>query len=57
MKNQAKLVKLFVVASSEISADDVISHCRENLTGYKVQNVEFRDELPKSNVGKFFVKT
>lgn len=31
----------------------VIAHCRENLTGYKIPKiVEFRDELPKTNVGK-----
>ena len=28
-------------------------HCRQHLTGYKVpKDIEFRDELPKSNVGK-----
>jgi long-chain acyl-CoA synthetase len=31
----------------------MIEHCRLHLTGYKVpKKVEFRDELPKSNVGK-----
>jgi long-chain acyl-CoA synthetase len=31
----------------------VLAHCRENLTAYKVpKEVEFRDELPKTNVGK-----
>jgi long-chain acyl-CoA synthetase len=31
----------------------VIAHCREHLTAYKVPRViEFRDELPKTNVGK-----
>ena len=31
----------------------IIAHCREFLTGYKVPRiVEFRDELPKTNVGK-----
>ncbi|HNM27442.1 MAG TPA: hypothetical protein PKL15_18490 [Saprospiraceae bacterium] len=31
----------------------MIAHCRENLTGYKVpKQVEFRTELPKTNVGK-----
>ncbi|MGQ3512614.1 hypothetical protein, partial [Acinetobacter baumannii] len=30
-----------------------LTHCRRHLTGYKVPKiVEFRDELPKSNVGK-----
>jgi long-chain acyl-CoA synthetase len=32
---------------------DVIEHCREHLTGYKVPSqIEFRKELPKTNVGK-----
>jgi long-chain acyl-CoA synthetase len=31
----------------------VIAHCREHLTGYKCpRDVEFRRELPKSNIGK-----
>ena len=34
-------------------AEALIAHCRENLTGYKVPKlVEFRSELPKTNVGK-----
>ena len=47
-------VKLFVVRKDEsITAEDVIEHCRKNLTGYKIPHaVEFRDELPKTNVGK-----
>ena len=47
-------VKLFVVRrDSSVSEKDIISHCRDNLTGYKVpRSIEFRDELPKSNVGK-----
>ena len=47
-------VKLFVVKSDlNLTADDVISHCREHLTAYKVpKEVEFRDDLPKTNVGK-----
>ena len=36
-----------------LTADDVLEHCRENLTGYKCpRQVEFRNELPKTNVGK-----
>ena len=31
----------------------MIDYCRERLTGYKIpRQVEFRDELPKTNVGK-----
>ena len=37
----------------DLSTDDVIAHCRENLTRYKVpREVVFRDDLPKTNVGK-----
>ena len=47
-------VKLFVVKKdASLTADDVLRHCREHLTGYKMpREVEFRAELPKSNVGK-----
>ena len=47
-------VKLFVVCNNkDTSADDIIAHCRQYLTGYKVPKmIEFRDELPKTNVGK-----
>jgi len=47
-------VKLFVVRSDpKLTAADVIAHARAYLTGYKVPHqVEFLDELPKSNVGK-----
>ncbi|MDU0354605.1 long-chain-fatty-acid--CoA ligase FadD [Paraglaciecola aquimarina] len=49
-----EVVKLFVVRRSEnITEKEVIEHCRKYLTGYKVpKKVEFRNELPKSNVGK-----
>ena len=47
-------VKLFVVRSDpQLTESDVREYCRENLTGYKRPGaIEFRDELPKSNVGK-----
>ncbi len=47
-------VKLFVVRKDPaLTAEALIAHCKENLTGYKVPRlVEFRDELPKTNVGK-----
>lgn len=51
-------IKLFVVSNDkELTAQDVIDHSRKNLTGYKVPKIiEFRDELPKSNVGKILRK-
>jgi long-chain acyl-CoA synthetase len=47
-------VKLFVVKSDPtISEDDLASYCRDNFTAYKrPKYIEFRDDLPKSNVGK-----
>ncbi len=47
-------VKLFVVKKDEsLTAEDVMKHCRDHLTGYKCpREVEFRKELPKTNVGK-----
>jgi long-chain acyl-CoA synthetase len=47
-------VKLFVVKKDPaLTAEAVLAHCREQLTGYKCpRDVEFRTELPKSNVGK-----
>jgi long-chain acyl-CoA synthetase len=49
-----EVVKLFVVRKDEnITESDVIAHCKSLLTGYKVPKmVEFKDDLPKTNVGK-----
>ena len=53
-EHSGEAVKIFVVRKDpSLSAEALIAHCREGLTGYKVPKfVEFRDELPKSNVGK-----
>ncbi|MCK6422592.1 MAG: long-chain-fatty-acid--CoA ligase [Aquabacterium sp.] len=47
-------VKLFVVRKDvTLSEDDLASYCRENFTAYKrPKYIEFREDLPKSNVGK-----
>ena len=47
-------IKLFVVKKdASLTKDELITYCRTQLTGYKVpREIEFRDELPKSNVGK-----
>ena len=49
-----EIVKLFVVRKdSGLTAEQVIAHCKKDLTGYKVPKIiEFRDDLPKTNVGK-----
>ncbi len=50
----SEIVKLFVVKKDpNLTEEDVKAFCRQLLTGYKVPRyVEFRTELPKSNVGK-----
>ncbi|MCX2961381.1 long-chain-fatty-acid--CoA ligase FadD [Rodentibacter caecimuris] len=47
-------IKIFVVKKDEsLTRDELRQHCRQHLTGYKVpKEIEFRDELPKTNVGK-----
>jgi long-chain acyl-CoA synthetase len=53
-RKSGEAVKLFIVrGDAKLTAEDILVHCREHLTGYKVpREVEFRNELPKSNVGK-----
>ena len=49
-----EVVALFAVKKDpSLTEDQLIEHCRKALTGYKVpKRVYFRDELPKTNVGK-----
>ncbi len=49
-----EVVKIFVVRKDpNLTQAELIKHCRENLTNYKVPKIiEFRDDLPKTNVGK-----
>jgi long-chain acyl-CoA synthetase len=53
-EKSGEVVKLFVVRNDpSVTEEDVLKFCRKNLTGYKVpKEIEFRDDLPKSNVGK-----
>ncbi len=53
-EKSGEVVSLFVVKSDpSLTKDEVKAFCKENLTGYKrPRYIEFRDELPKSNVGK-----
>ncbi|HJW03504.1 MAG TPA: long-chain-fatty-acid--CoA ligase [Azospira sp.] len=53
-ERSGEAVKVFVVAKDKgLTKEAIIAHCKENLTGYKVPHlVEFRDDLPKTNVGK-----
>ncbi len=52
--DSGEALKAYVVARDPgLTAPDVIAHCRSLLTGYKVPKIiEFREELPKTNVGK-----
>jgi long-chain acyl-CoA synthetase len=53
-ERSGEIVKVFVVRSDPaITEQQVLDHCHDNLTNYKRPKiVEFRDELPKTNVGK-----
>ncbi len=53
-ERSGEVVKVFAVRTNkEITEQDVLDYCRKNLTGYKrPKHVEFRDDLPKTNVGK-----
>ncbi|HUM91600.1 MAG TPA: long-chain-fatty-acid--CoA ligase [Candidatus Competibacter sp.] len=53
-ERSGEVVKIVVVRKDPaLSAEALIDHCRQHLTGYKVpRRIEFRTELPKSNVGK-----
>jgi acyl-CoA synthetase (AMP-forming)/AMP-acid ligase II len=53
-EKQGEAIKVFVVKNDPtLSEDDVAKYCRQNFTGYKVPKyIEFRDDLPKTNVGK-----
>ena len=53
-KKTGEGVKLFVVKNNQsLTEEEIIAHCKENLTAYKVpKQIAFIDELPKTNVGK-----
>lgn len=53
-ESSGEVVKIFVVKKDDsLEEKELRDYCRENLTAYKVPKlVEFRDELPKTNVGK-----
>jgi long-chain acyl-CoA synthetase len=49
-----EVVKVFVVKKdNSLNESEILNYCKENLTGYKIpKQIEFRAELPKTNVGK-----
>lgn len=57
-EKSGETVKVFIVKKDHSLTElEVLDHCRTNLTGYKMPRViEFRTDLPKSNVGKILRK-
>ncbi|PPJ42686.1 MULTISPECIES: long-chain fatty acid--CoA ligase [unclassified Pseudoxanthomonas] len=57
-EKSGEAVKVFIVKKDPaLTADQVKAYCRDNLTGYKQpRQIEFRTELPKTNVGKILRK-
>ncbi|NUE65787.1 AMP-binding protein [Snodgrassella sp. ESL0253] len=57
-EKSGEAIKLFVVKRDpNLTREQIIAHCRQNLTGYKVpKDIEFCTELPKSAVGKILRK-
>ena len=53
-EHSGEVVKVFIVKKDpHLTEEQVLAHCKENLTNYKrPKHVEFRAELPKTNVGK-----
>ncbi len=53
-QGSGEIVKAVIVRNdNSLTEEEVIAHCRKELTAYKVPKIiEFRDELPKTNVGK-----
>ncbi len=53
-EKSGEVVKVCIIKKDKsLTEDEVKAYCKENMTAYKVpKSVEFRDELPKSNVGK-----
>jgi long-chain acyl-CoA synthetase len=57
-EKSGEVVKIFVVKKDDtLTQEELMKFCRENLTSYKVpKSIEFRKELPKTNVGKILRK-
>jgi long-chain acyl-CoA synthetase len=57
-EKSGEVVKVFVVKKDQsLTQEELMKFCRENLTSYKIPKyIEFRAELPKSNVGKILRK-
>lgn len=52
-EKSGEAVKAFLVVKTPCSEEDIRRHCKQFLTAYKIPRyIEFRESLPKSNVGK-----
>ena len=53
-EKSGEAIKIFVIKSdASLTEDALVRYCHDNLTGYKrPKYIEFREELPKTNVGK-----
>ncbi|MGK0363106.1 MAG: long-chain acyl-CoA synthetase [Saprospiraceae bacterium] len=53
-EKSGEAVKVFVVKKDKsLTEKELVAYCRENMTGYKIpRDIEWREELPKTNVGK-----
>ncbi len=53
-QSQGEAIKVFIVKNDPtLTEDDVSAYCKQHFTGYKrPKYIEFRDDLPKTNVGK-----
>ena len=53
-EESGEVVKLFIVKKdAALTEEDILNHCKDRLTRYKwPKHIEFREELPKTNVGK-----
>lgn len=53
-ERSGETIKVYVTKKDEtLTRDELKNHCRQHLTGYKIpREIEFRDELPKTSVGK-----
>ena len=53
-QHSGEVVKLFVIRKDpNLTEEQLIAHCRKMITGYKTPKyVEFREDLPRTNVGK-----
>ncbi len=58
-EKSGEVPKVFVVKKDDsLTEEQILAHCRVNLTNYKVpRSIEFRSELPKTNVGKILRRT